>query len=366
VPKSGNADNPLIRTLQITHPEQQGALNAKEMVENVLKTKPGYQQQMRLLQQHQMPGQQQHQQPECVVQVMIPDNDVGLCIGRQGCVIKYMQNTTRTKIQIPPHVAQPGDLYRTATILGPSLEACHQVRQMIEKIIADQSSASIIAAVQQQQQQQQYEGAGGYAQHYQGQQHQPQYGAPQENQQGYSAEWAAYHAAVAAQQQQQSQQTAAAPMVHQQQDGYADWSQQQQQQHVHSAAGTASVTSVAPTATVAAASTEIGQQQPAADAYYEQFFRYAYYYGEEAARQYYGAWAPSVGTPNPYGVNPNIQPQPTASGQPPADPQPTTMTEAVVVAPSVMDTSVANDLSAEARETGRRLVSNLPAWMTKK
>lgn len=334
MPKQGNVDNPAIRTLHITHPDRQAALNAKEMVENVLKTKPGYQQQMQQL--RQQPSQPHHQQPECSIQVMIPDNDVGLCIGKQGCVIKYMQNTTRTKIQIPPQVAQPGDLHRTATILGPSLEACNQVRQMIERIIADQSSASIIAASQQQ-----FDGGGGYGQHYQ--QQQPHYVAPQENQQGYTAEWAAYHAAVAAQQ----QQTASAPVAQPpQQDGYAGgWAQQSSQ---YSTAAT-----VAP---VAAATEPSTTGQPAADSYYEQFFRYAYYYGEDAARQYYGAWAPPVGTPNPYGVNPNIQ-------QPPATAAPVTTTATDATVNPTIGTSAA---AAEARETSRRQVSNLPAWMTKK
>ncbi len=88
VPKSGNVDNPLIRTLRITCPDLQGAQRAKEMVEDVLKTKPGYQQQMRLLQQQgaQMALSQQQQRPEFSIQVNIPDKDVGLCIGKQGIV----------------------------------------------------------------------------------------------------------------------------------------------------------------------------------------------------------------------------------------------------------------------------------------
>lgn len=90
---------------------------------------------------------------------------------------------------------------------------------------------------------------------------------------------------------------------------------------------------------------------PTSDAYYEQFFRYAYYYGEPAARQYYGAWSPPVGTPNPYGVNPNgITAAPVAAVAP---------TPAAAVVPTAATIS-----HEHARDTSVRKVSNLPAWMT--
>lgn len=353
VPKQGNVDNPALRTLQITHPEEQGALMAKEMVENVLKTKPGYLQQMAMLRQQQhLPSQTGTQQPDCSVQVMIPDKDVGLVIGRQGCVIKYMQNTTRTKIQIPPQVAQPGDMYRTATIIGPSLEGCNQVRQMIDRIIAEQSSASIMAAAQQHQLYS--NGPSGYGQQqypYQNQQSQQNYGSmiSQESQEGYSAEWAAYHAAVAAQQQQSTSYTPSVP-PQTLQETYGGWTADQYQQYYSSASSTPAAQAKENVATATTVNVEAGQQQPAADAYYEQYFRYEYYYGEQAARQYYGAWAPPLGTPNPYGVNPNVQPPPavTASGS---------------VAGNGMETASG---AVDVRETSQRQVSNLPAWMTKK
>lgn len=361
VPKQGNADNPALRTLQITHPEEQGALMAKEMVENVLKTKPGYAQQMAMLRQQphhpnssQTPIQQQ--QPDCSVQVMIPDKDVGLIIGRQGCVIKYMQNTTRTKIQIPPQVAQPGDIYRTATIIGPSLEGCNQVRQMIDRIIAEQSSASIMAAAQQHQLYN--NGQGGYGQQqnqYQNQQSQQNYGSTvsHENQEGYSAEWAAYHAAVAAQQQQTTSYTAPTSQTYQ--ENNTGWAADQYQQYSTPAAPVQENVAAASTVNV-----ENGQQ-PAADAYYEQYFRYEYYYGEQAARQYYGAWAPPVGTPNPYGVNPNVQAPPSTTTE--ASPgTPATSSSNVVYNTNGTETAAA----AASRETSQRQVSNLPAWMTKK
>ena len=157
---------------------------------------------------------------------------------------------------------------------------------MIDQIINQQSSAGVMS------------GNGNYmGQQYYGQ------SAGQNGQ--HSAEWQAYYAAQAVAKQQQPQQ-APAP---------------------------------APAAAAPA---------PAADAYYEQFFRYSYYYGEEAARQHYGAWSPPVGTPNPYGVNPNgITAAPAAAPSTPA-PAP-----------------VAPQQNQEVRDTGRRGVSNLPAWMTR-
>lgn len=95
----------------------------------------------------------------------------------------------------------------------------------------------------------------------------------------------------------------------------------------------------------------------AADAYYEQFFRYAYYYGEPAARQYYAAWSPPVGTPNPYGVNPNgVTAAPAAAAPAPAT--------APAPAPAQVSHQVSHHQGAPARDTSVRKVSNLPAWMT--
>ena len=158
--------------------------------------------------------------------------------------------------------------------------------------------------------------AGGYGQpHHGGYGQQAAYGGQQYQadttgvaQQDYSAEWAAYYAAQAA---------------------------------AGAAVTTATVTTPAPAPS---------SEQQAADAYNEQFHRYAYYYGEPAARQYYGAWSPPVGTPNPYGTNPSGITAP---------PEVTTV-EPVIAAAAPSSVAV----SANVRDTGRRGVSNLPAWMT--
>lgn len=247
-----------------------------------------------------------------------------------------MQQVTNTRIQIPPQ-CNPGEMHRVATVSGPK-EGCEQVQKMIQRIITEQSSAGVMS------------GQPPSANHH----HYPQQPQqPMEGQQGYTAEWAAYHAAQAAaaaaqqqlQQQQQQAPTYTAPVYQQQQPA----GQHYQQHQAYANQQAASAPAPAPA----------GQAAP--DTYYEQFFRYEYYYGTEAARQYYGAWAPPVGTPNPYGTNPNgIQPAPAATeapGQPAATAQ---------AAPAAAATPSSAMLATDARETSRRKVSNLPAWMTKK
>jgi far upstream element-binding protein len=296
----GNADNPSVRTLKISHPDEQGANHAKQLIEGVLATKTN----------KSGPGPSSAVATTSV-QVAIPDGSVGLCIGRQGSVIRFLQESTNTRIQIPQHV-NPGEVNRIATVTGP-VDGCHRVQQMIAQIVQEQSSASVMSGT-----------PSSFQHHAPNQQmmmtttmHQQQ-----QQQQGYSAEWAAYHAA---------QQQAAAT----------------QQQH---AVAVAQQVVAAPAPAPATASNE----------YTEQFFRYAYYYGEEAARQYYGAWSPPLGTPNPYGVNPSGITAAPAAASAPAAAAPEKADTVATLAPAPAAAP------PEARETSRRQVSNLPAWMTKK
>lgn len=245
-----------------------------------------------------------------------------MIIGRGGCVIKQMQSQTRCRIQIPP-TAPPGSMYRIISVSGPAA-GCEQVKQMIETIVAEQSSQSVMSGVafgnggnhygQQQSygqqnyygQQQSYGQQGGYQQQAYGQGQQAATG-----QKDYSAEWAAYYAAQAAQQGGQ-------------------------------AAGAAAATTTTTTAAAPAAATS--DAQPAHDAYYDVFWQYASYYGEEAARKHYGGWSPPVGTPNPN----------AAAGASAQSAAPTPA--AAAPAPATQQT---------AQDSSVRKVSNLPAWMTK-
>lgn len=127
------------------------------------------------------------QSTDLFVHFQIPDKDVGLCIGRQGCVIKEMQNKSGTRIQIPSQPT-PGQNHRVATVIG-SKEGCDKVQGYIERIINEQSSACVMtngATVQQPYYQQQHQAAG-------------------------NPEWQAYYAAQQAVAAQQQQATAPAP-----------------------------------------------------------------------------------------------------------------------------------------------------------
>lgn len=249
-----------------------------------------------------------------IILQQIPDRDVGLCIGRQGCVIREMQHKTNTRIQIPSQPT-PGQPHRIATVIGTQ-DGCNLVQGLIDRIINEQTSACVMSGTPFHNQQ-----GGGGGQYNNGQQQQQQqqqaYGQPQQGQE-YSAEWQAYYAAQALAKQAEAPATAAAP---------------------------------APA----------GQ---GADAYYEQFFRYAYYYGEDAARAYYGAWSPSPGTPNPYGVNPaGITAAPAQQGAPAAAAAPV-YSQAPAAAPVVVSQQQQQQ-QQPVRDSSVRKVSNLPAWMTR-
>lgn len=248
-----------------------------------------------------------------------------MIIGRAGCVIKQMQTQTRCRIQIPP-TAPPGSMYRIISVIGPAA-GCQQVKQMIETIVAEQSSQSVMSGVaftnnnqygQQHQQQGHYGQQQAYGQQAYGQQAygQQAYGQQAGQKSDYSAEWAAYYAAQAA---------------------------------AGQATGAATTAAPAAAASTAAAPAPAGAgQQPAHDAYYEVFWQYASYYGEEAARKHYGGWAPPVGTPNPNAA---------AGAAAPA----AAMPSAAAPAASMHATSAPSDV----QDSSQRRVSNLPAWMTK-
>ena len=330
IPKAANADNASVRTISITCPTQEGAEAAKTQVVNIIQNK--------ITNNNNHSGQgnnsnynnmQSTGPPAASVQVAVPNKDVGLCIGRQGCVIRQLQGKTNTKIDIPP---QPVGNVRVITVTGPSQEACELAKTYIERIINEQSTSSIMPGSYQNNNNQSYQqrpvggpGVGG-GHHYQNQHrnnnnnnnnNSGMYGN-QNSAQSNDPAWQAYHAAQA----------------------LANKQQQEQQQAAYVAASAASAA-------------------PASDAYYEQFHRYAYYYGEEAARQYYGTWSPPIGTPNPYGINPagiTAAPAASESGAPPNG----TATMAQAQAQPAVS---ANNI--EVRDSSVRKVSNLPAWMTK-
>mmetsp|Transcript_4243 Transcript_4243/g.11552 ORF Transcript_4243/g.11552 Transcript_4243/m.11552 type:complete len:775 (+) Transcript_4243:125-2449(+) len=371
------------RMIHITHPNQEGAEHAQQLIKELLQSNAGANGGANM-------NRAASGEPQVTATMMIPDADVGLCIGRSGVVIKFLQDTTQCRIQIPPDCL-PGQDQRLATIIGPAA-GCQQAQMLIGQIIADQSSAGVMA--QAPPSAGGGYGAGSYGNYYtsNGQQKQlPRHTPPTEGQEGYSAEWAAYHAAQAA--------AAKATVPSQQtqypyQGGYSAHPYQQPYSHQNVQAGVPVATTAsgggaaapgAPastslpggssaatsqpasgeqpkveqrTADTAGATTQSPADAPNREAYYEQFFRYAYYYGEAAARSYYGAWSPPEGTKNPYGANPNgVTAAPAA-------------TSSQAGAPANAPAAVApNNLGAQGpaagRETSKRKVSNLPAWMSK-
>lgn len=405
------------RLVHITHPTKEGADAAKELIEehvrnhasnrggtnvastsssNINTTSPS--------------------EPQISVTVMIPDPDVGLIIGKSGVIIRYLQESTRTQIQIPPSCL-PGQDQRMATVTGTAA-GCQQVQGLIAQIIADQSSAGIMAQAL-------GSGVGGfgpgntgnfYGMRGQDKQH-PRYVQPREGQEGYSAEWAAYHAAQAVLAAKTTIQQPAYLGYHQSYHGVAAYPPQQNhsylsastptgiyglsgdqgsfsstsQPHPTSAsqasvgvgltAGALTASSVPGTSSlvdnqvsdqtpkeIESHSSPVADHAPVSrDAYYEQFFRYAYYYGEESARRYYGAyWSPPEGTKNPYGENPNIN-APTSGVAECSLPaaSPATSHAAAEQLPSLAVAGPGAQGTTAGRETSVRKVSNLPAWMSK-
>ncbi|GMI23641.1 hypothetical protein TrCOL_g11311 [Triparma columacea] len=284
IPSQADSDDPTVRTCVITHPTREGCDQTKELMEDVLlKRGDG------------AGGGATIGMGGVTITMAIPDRDVGMVIGRGGSVIKEIQRQTKARFQIPP-AADVGMPHRTCTISGTN-DSVQQVKQIVERMLVEQNTAFFMGGQPNSMGQGGYgggmgngqpQGAYGYGGQQQGyyghhQQQQPHHYQQQQQQQqqqpqkDYSKEWAAYYAAQAQQQQQQRQPAAPAP---------------------------AQAPASAPT-----------QEAVATDptAYYEQFWQYTSYYGEEAARKYYGAWSPPVGTPHP---NPSASPKTNADDRP--------------------------------------------------
>jgi len=321
IPRAADPDNPSVRSISVTCPTLEGAEAAKTQILNIIKNKPA----------NNHKGPSSHHggsmnQNAASLEVPIPNKDVGLCIGRGGCVIKQLQSKTNTRIDIPPH-PPPGQNIRVIRVTGPTQEACEMAKSYIERIVNEQSSSSVMMGTSsynnnfQNNGNNNYHRQGGAGVGYQNQYRNNQnnnsnHGGNQNSAQSNDPAWQAYYAAQA----------------------IANNKQQQQQQQQQQAAAAAA---------------------PASDAYYEQFHRYAYYYGEEAARQYYGTWSPPVGTPNPYGVNPN-----GVTAPPPSDSAAPAPAASAPAAAAPQASAPIN--TARVRDSSVRKVSNLPAWMTKK
>ena len=222
--------------------------------------------------------------------ISVPDEKVGVIIGKQGVTIKDIQSRTRTRIQIPP-TSDPGSNppIRTICIQGP-VDGQHAARSEIEAVL--QNNAMMAPGSNVQGQQQQFGGqgyrpggnGGQFNQQQQQQQQQHQQWGGNQGQGGYYGGGGGGGYGF----QQQSQQ--------QQQQGYSGQGYGASSYGGYTApqAGTAGAQEAVPT-------------DPTA--YYNDYWLYATYYGEAAARVYYKEWSPPEGTPPPPGT---ILPDPNA------------------------------------------------------
>lgn len=303
-----------------------------------------------------------------LVQVDVPDADVGLIIGKAGATIKAIQEQTGAQVQIPPSGSSEKPDTRTVSITHPNEEGAMMAKRRIEDLLNSKPSFS---------QQEKRPSTGpqitiqimipdhdvGLCIGRQGcviKEMQQKTGTRIQIPSQPTPGQAHRVATVSGTQDGCNQVQGFIQRIIQEQSSACVMSGTPVQQNYYSH-DTAHHNSAEWQAYYAAQAAVAQQQQapapvpatpaPTSDAYYEQFFRYAYYYGEPAARQYYGAWSPPVGTPNPYGVNPNgITAAPAAAAAP---------TQAVAVVPSA--TTISHE---HARDTSVRKVSNLPAWMT--
>jgi far upstream element-binding protein len=203
------------------------------------------------------------------LQMLVPDDRVGIIIGKGGATVKDIQTRHRVRVQIP-QVADIGTNppMRTISIAGPP-EGQQQAKYEIEMVVAGTpahggggmggarmggmmmgGSADPYAAA--------YGNYGAGASSMYGSYYDP-YAA--------AAAYSAYYGAAAA--------------------GYP---------------ATTTPTAASSASAAGSSATDASAAGGDATAYYAAYWQYAAYYGEAAARMYYGAWSPPEGTPPPEGT----------------------------------------------------------------
>jgi far upstream element-binding protein len=216
----------------------------------------------------------------------VPNDKIGLVIGKGGATIKDIQQRTQCHVKIP-NVPDPmsNPPVRSCVLTG-SETAQYMCRHEIESImngtkhvnqigqVVNASYASVQQMPQQQGMMMQGQGMYGNA--------------------GMMAPNAAYgqqgmgYGAYGAQ---------AQVGLYGQQSAYGQPQQQQQMQPQTVYGAPSSSTTAQP-----AVQPSPAVSTPALDTYYNDYWAYAALYGEGPARQYYGAWSPPAGTPPPLGV----------------------------------------------------------------
>jgi predicted PilT family ATPase len=125
IPVQGDADNPDVRTVIITHPNgEQAANEAKQMIQDVLAR-----------------GQSGKAMKLALVRVRVLDADVGLIVGKAGATIKSIEGQMGTHVTIPFQGDADNPNVRTVTITHPRCEeAAKEAKQMIQDVLAKTKS----------------------------------------------------------------------------------------------------------------------------------------------------------------------------------------------------------------------------------
>jgi far upstream element-binding protein len=240
--------------------------------------------------------------------VTVPDDKVGLIIGKGGATVKDMQNRLSVKLVIPQTIDE-GTMpaTRTLKIVGSEQNAAI-AKYEVEMIVVGTPVHNPVAQQQALQAQQQ-------AQAQAAQQAQTGYGAMTGmggmGMQGYGMQGMGMYGQQAAAGMYGMQANPYGMMQGMYMDPYAASStmnpygaamdpyammqQQQAAMYMQQQAATAAA-AVAAAASTAAASTETPTDPTH---YYPDFWKYTAYYGEAAARVYYGAWSPPAGIKDP-------------------------------------------------------------------
>ena len=77
-----------------------------------------------------------------LVELEVPDADVGLIIGKGGMTIKSIQDQTGAQVQIPPRPADDRPEIRTVSITHPTEEGAQMAKRRVEDVLASKPSFS--------------------------------------------------------------------------------------------------------------------------------------------------------------------------------------------------------------------------------
>lgn len=208
------------------------------------------------------------------LQMLVPDDRVGIIIGKGGVTVKDIQNRLRVRVQIP----QSADIgtnppMRTISIVGTP-EAQQQAKYEIEMVVAGTPA----------------NGGGGFGARSVSNSNMMMMGGVADP---YAAAYGAYGAANPA---------ASAAAYGSYYDPYGTAAAAAAYSAYYGAAAAAATTPTAAAAAAAAAASGTDASSTDLTAYHTAYWQYAAYYGEAAARLYYGAWSPPEGTAPPEGI----------------------------------------------------------------